>query len=131
MANQEHTKWGNEFRDQVKTVLDAELGTELQKEFRTKPRGHRFDLGSRERGILVECKKHKWTEGNNVPEAKLNDWVVTILRLARAPEDYTIRILAVMRHERRTTGETLGAYFLRTARGRDIPSDVEVREFDF
>ena len=61
----------------------------------------------------------------------MNDWVLAIRHLAGAPEDYTIRILAVMRHERRTTGETLGAYFLRTARGSDIPPDVEVRQFDF
>ena len=36
---------------------------------------HRFDLGISDSvtKILVECKSHKWTEGKNVPSAKLTN----------------------------------------------------------
>ncbi|WP_199170185.1 hypothetical protein [Hydrogenovibrio sp. SC-1] len=35
---------------------------------------HAFDLGCLEKKIVVECKSHKWTSGDNVPSAKLTVW---------------------------------------------------------
>jgi len=32
---------------------------------------HKFDLGSTEQKVIIECKFHTWTETGNVPSAKL------------------------------------------------------------
>ncbi len=37
---------------------------------------HAFDLGCLEQKIIVECKSHTWTSGNNVPSAKLSVWMM-------------------------------------------------------
>ena len=30
-----------------------------------------FDLGYKQEKILVECKSHRWTNGSNIPSAKI------------------------------------------------------------
>jgi hypothetical protein len=35
---------------------------------------HNFDLGDEQKKIAVECKAHTWTEGGNVPSAKITTW---------------------------------------------------------
>jgi hypothetical protein len=35
---------------------------------------HHFDLGSESPPVLVECKSHTWTEGGNMPSAKMTVW---------------------------------------------------------
>lgn len=40
-------------------------------------KNHRFDLGTgvnADKKVLVECKSHRWTSGDNVPSAKLTVW---------------------------------------------------------
>jgi hypothetical protein len=32
---------------------------------------HKFDLGSDNPRILIECKSHTWTQGGNIPRAKM------------------------------------------------------------
>ena len=131
MANRDHVRWANEFRSKVKKTLENEFETKLHEEFRIRPGGHRFDLGSKDPGILVECKRHTWTAGDNVPEGKLAEWVGTIWGLHDARKHYPTLILAVLHDKRQKTGETLRDYFLRTARGRDLPSTVTVWAFDW
>ena len=40
----------------------------------SKMKERKFDLGSSEPPVLVECKFHKWTSGDNVPSAKITVW---------------------------------------------------------
>ncbi|GAI26700.1 unnamed protein product, partial [marine sediment metagenome] len=49
---------------------------------------HRFDLGSRKKKILVECKSHTWTEGGNVPSAKITTWDQAMYMFVAAPAGY-------------------------------------------
>jgi len=35
------------------------------------PKAHRFDLGSEDPPMLVECKSYTWTVGGNSPSAKI------------------------------------------------------------
>ena len=132
MSNRDNTRRGAEFVELVKRVLEREFQIALEKEFRIQPvlskDEHRFDLGSANPRILIECKNHTWTRGGKTPHAKLKDWIVAMQHLHLAPTDR--KILAVARDRHPSNGETLRNYFLRTALGRMKPPDVAVWEFD-
>lgn len=89
---------------------------------------HRFDLGCSEQKILVECKSHRWTTGSNVPSAKLTVWNEAMLYFLSAPSDYR-KIMFVLKDIRKSTGETLAQYYIRTYRHL-IPAKVEIWEYD-
>jgi hypothetical protein len=91
-------------------------------------KNHRFDLGSAEAKIIVECKSHRWTEGNKVPTAKMKDWIVAMYLFQLAPLEYR-KILFVAHHKRKGSGELLLAYFKRTY-SHLIPDGVEFVEWD-
>jgi len=89
---------------------------------------HKFDLGSRLEKVLVECKAHKWTEGGNVPSAKLTVWNEAMLFFHAAPRGYR-KILFVLRDFSDKRKETLGEYYIRT-NPHLIPKRVEVWEYN-
>ena len=89
---------------------------------------HAFDLGSCEPLIVVECKSHRWTEGDKVPSAKMATWNEAMYYFSLTPPS-TRRILFVLHDKRRSSGETLMAYYLRTY-GHLIPAGVEFWEYD-
>jgi hypothetical protein len=87
---------------------------------------HKFDLGSEEPRILIECKSHKWTLGGNTPSAKMTVWNEAMYYFHVAPSKYR-KILFVLKHDR--AGQSLAAYYLRTY-GHLVPDGVEVWELD-
>jgi hypothetical protein len=89
---------------------------------------HSFDLGNANSKILVECKAHKWTEGGNVPSAKLTVWNEAMLFFHAAGLGYR-KILFVLRDFNLRRNETLAQYYIRTF-SHLIPRDVEVWEFN-
>jgi hypothetical protein len=89
---------------------------------------HSFDLGSKSPPVLVECKSHKWTSGNNVPSAKLTVWNEAMYYFHCAPGHYR-KILFVLHDKRNQGGETLAAYYVRNYRHL-IPQGVEIWEFN-
>lgn len=89
---------------------------------------HRFDLGCSDLKILVECKSHRWTTGNNVPSAKLTVWNEVMYYFHSSPSDYK-KILFVLKDIRINTGETLAHYYYRT-HSHLIPEGVELWEYD-
>lgn len=91
-------------------------------------KSHSFDLGSESPPVLVECKSHKWTKGNNVPSAKITVWNEAMYYFQCAPNKYR-KILFVLRDERISTGETLADYWVRTY-GHLIPKGVEIWEYN-
>lgn len=91
-------------------------------------KAHKFDLGNELEKILVECKAHKWTEGDNVPSAKLTVWNEAMFFFHAAPPGYR-KILFVLQDYSKKRNETLGEYYIRTY-SHLIPSDVEVWECD-
>ena len=90
---------------------------------------HAFDLGSESPKVIVECKSHTWTAGNNIPSAKMTVWNEAMYYFAIAPEEYR-KIFFVLRDESATRGETLAEYYIRRY-GHLIPSSVEIWEYDF
>lgn len=89
---------------------------------------HKFDLGNLNEKILVECKSHKWTEGNNVPSAKITTWDQAMYLFYVTPTDYR-KILFVLKDYSPKHKETLAEYYIRT-KSHLIPKDVEIWEFD-
>lgn len=91
-------------------------------------KSHRFDLGSDDPAILVECKSHRWTGGTNVPSAKLTVWNEAMLYFHLAPKRFR-KIFLVLKDRCDRRQISLAEYYVAT-HGHMIPSDVEIWEFD-
>lgn len=138
-AGDERTMTGNElnpatgarFERLVREFLAGE-GVSLEPNFAVpvgagsvkKPR--KFDLGSKDPAVLVECKCHVWTVGGNAPSAKLTIWNEAMLYFAFAPSHYR-KLLVALRTVRR--GETLAEHYLKRF-AHLIPPGVELWELD-
>lgn len=62
---------------------DFKLTTGLERK-----KEHAFDLGSENKKVIVECKSHKWTKGNNIPSAKITLWNEAMYYFHLVSEDY-------------------------------------------
>jgi hypothetical protein len=93
---------------------------------RTKP--HKFDLGSDDPAVIIECKSQTWTSGDKVPSAKMKDWSEAMFYFAIAPKNYR-KIFFIQKSMRRSNQETLATYYLRT-HYHLVPDDVEFWECD-
>ncbi|GBE18351.1 hypothetical protein BMS3Abin16_00949 [archaeon BMS3Abin16] len=91
-------------------------------------KNHAFDLGNSKQKVVVECKSHKWTKGDNVPSAKLTVWNEAMYYFLITPPDYR-KIFFVLKDFSKKRNETLAEYYLRTY-GHLIPSDVEIWEYN-
>ena len=130
-CEQNSTKIGQQFEDLALNFFYAR-GIDLWGDFavpigvagRKKP--HRFDLGSENPAIIVECKAHSWSLGAAMPSAKLTFWNEAMYYFHVAPRRYR-KILFVLKQVRR--GESLAARYLRIY-DHLVPDDVELWEFD-
>jgi hypothetical protein len=86
---------------------------------------HRFDLGNDK--ILIECKSHTWTNGKNVPSAKLSVWNEAMYYFHLAPKQYK-KILFVQMDFSQKKCITLLQYYLQTYY-HFIPKDVLFYDF--
>jgi len=123
---------GNEFELLTKKLF-AERGIFLEGNIKIKiglreKKSHRFDLGSVEEKIIVECKSHTWTKTGNTPSAKMTTWEQAMFYFLLAPEDFR-KIFVVLKNEHPKKNETLAEYFIRL-RSNLIPEDVEIWELD-
>ncbi|NQW23114.1 MAG: hypothetical protein HQ475_06690 [SAR202 cluster bacterium] len=91
-------------------------------------KAHKFDLGSDDPAVIVECKAQTWTSGDKVPSAKMKNWSEAMFYFAIAPQKYR-KIFFIQKSVRHSNGETLGAYYLRT-HFHLIPENVEFWECD-
>lgn len=126
-----NTHAGNDFEGAARAFF-AKQGITLMKNFSVpvgvgeakKP--HRFDLGSENPPVLVECKSHTWTQGGNMPSAKMTVWNEAMYYFHVAPPAYR-KIFFVLKHYRRE--QSLAAYYLKT-HGHLVPAGVELWEYD-
>lgn len=86
----------------------------------------KFDWGSDEPPILVECKSHAWTTGGNIPSAKMTVWNEAMYYFHIAPRSYR-KILFTLRSMKE--GTSLAAHYIKCYRHL-IPPGVEIWEFD-
>jgi hypothetical protein len=89
---------------------------------------HRFDLGCSKQKIIVECKSHRWTIGNNVPSAKLTVWNEAMLYFNYSPVDYR-KIMFTLKDKREKNDESLCQYYINRFKHL-IPAGVELWEYD-
>lgn len=89
-------------------------------------KSHKFDLGSEEPPILVECKSYTWTSGGNSPAAKIRGLNEVMLLFSVAPSHYR-KILFVLKHLRK--GTSLASHYI-TTQGHLVGPDIEIWEYD-
>ena len=105
----------------LKKGYSVQIGVSSKKE-------RRFDLGSDNPPLLVECKSHTWTSGGNVPSAKMTVWNEAMYYFLLAPKGFR-KILFVRRDLNERKGESLAEYYVRN-NNHLIPDDVEILEYD-
>lgn len=110
------------------TGLRLDENIELPVGLNGKKKKHAFDLGSLEEKVIVECKAHRWTTGDNVPSAKMTVWNEAMYYFLVSPADYR-KIFMVLKDYSNKRNETLAEYYLRTY-SHLIPDGVEIWEFD-
>lgn len=124
---------GRDFEDVAQTYF-LEQGVRLAKDFAVPvgvadlTKARHFDLGSSSPAVLVECKSHRWTTGDNVPSAKITVWNEAMYYFHLAPTRFR-KVLFVLRDFSERRNETLAGYYLRTY-GHLVPQGVEVLEYD-
>jgi len=80
MANYDNPRTGADFEAAAEAFFH-QRGVRLRSDFfqpvgvRSEKRPHKFDLGSDDPPLLIECKCHTWTSGGNAPSAKLSAWI--------------------------------------------------------
>ncbi|MDO9453517.1 MAG: hypothetical protein Q7J29_11750 [Stagnimonas sp.] len=89
---------------------------------------HRFDLGSNEPSILVECKSHRWTETGNMPSAKVTVWNEAMFYFHIAPVHFR-KVLFVVRDTHSSKSKSLAEYYAHCY-AHLIPASVSIIEFN-
>jgi hypothetical protein len=125
---------GREFEVLARDYFATHEGLRLRPAFpvhlghagRTK--SHRFDLGSEDPAVLVECKSHNWTVTGNMPSAKVTVWNEAMYYFHLAPVHYK-KILFVLdaRHSRQS--QSLAEFYFRTC-NHLIPPGVTIVEYN-
>ena len=87
----------------------------------------KFDLGSDDPPVLVECKSHTWTRGGNVPSAKITVWNEAMYLFLLTPQRFQ-KVLFVLRDFNERRSESLAEYYVRNY-SHLIPDDVEIWEY--
>ena len=125
---------GREFEELAKQYFLKEHGIQLIHNFKLEiglgnnKKSHSFDLGCEKKKILVECKSHRWTSGDNVPSAKMTVWNEAMYFFYLAPENYK-KIFFILRDFSIKRNETLAQYYIRTYIHL-IPNSTEIWEYD-
>jgi hypothetical protein len=126
-----NTGVGRSFEKVARAFFQSKEGVNLVPKFPVevgvsdRKKKHRFDLGSADPPVLVECKSHTWTQTGNMPSAKMTVWNEAMYYFHVAPKNFR-KILFVLKHDRR--GQSLASYYLHT-HGHLVPDGVEVWEF--
>jgi len=98
-------------RDALKQALGRDFDLEVPIQIGSgKP--HTFDLASKERDIIAECKAFAFTVAGNNPAAKITTLREATVYLRSIPGEVQ-RVLIVKRAPHPKRGETLGQYFVR------------------
>jgi hypothetical protein len=127
-----NTEAGREFEEAAHIFFEAS-GIKLTRDFMA-PVGFKikkkkkFDLGSADPPILVECKSYTWTVTGNSPSAKIRGMNEAMLVFSVAPPEYR-KILFVLKHLHLRSGVSLAAHYIKN-QGHLIGPGVEIWEFD-
>lgn len=130
-GNRENPGKGRSFQEGAKTVLSRHFGVEFRTDVPVQigdpPKGHRFDLASKDLRHVGECKNYSWTESGNVPSAKMAFVNEAVFYLSYLPEG-TRKLIVMRRDKHPKHNETLAEYYYRTY--RHLLKGVSVLELD-
>jgi hypothetical protein len=129
--NSKNTGKGKSFQ----TIAEEVLGHYFQVGFQIEhpipignpPKNHKFDLVSENGKYIGECKNYSWTEGGNVPSAKIGFINEDVFYLQHIPSD-KYRFVVLRRDVDYKHTETLADYYYRT--NRHLLNGVHVIEID-
>ena len=108
--------------------ISLQRGHSVQLGVSSKKKNRKFDLGSDDPPVLVECKSNTWTRSGNVPSAKMTVWNEAMYLFLLAPTRFQ-KVLFVLRDFNEGRSESLAEYYLRSY-SHLIPGDVEIWEYD-
>jgi hypothetical protein len=94
------------------TLLGEPFDTEVWFAIGSPPKEHRFDLASRSRSTVCECKAFSWTASGNIPSAKITTLREASQYLLALPADI-IKVIVMNRNLRPSHPESLAEYFCR------------------
>jgi len=130
-TNSQNPQIGRSFQERVKVIAEEYFGTKFIDEKAVlvgRPsKEHRFDLVSEDSKIVIECKCYTWTNGNNVPSAKMSTLNEAVLYMRSLP-DGTRKILAIKKDVRTSNSETLASYYYRIY--GHLLEDISIWEID-
>lgn len=130
-ANSDNTSIGKKFQNDVDTCLSKEFGQgfipEVALPIGTPAHPHKFDLVSADHTIVVECKCYTWTDGGNIPSAKIATLDEALFYMSFLPDE-VIKIIALNKAETPGKTETFAAYFYRMR--KHLLRNVQVYEID-
>ena len=127
-----NTAAGRAFEEAAHIFFEAS-GIKLTRDF-VAPVGYKikknkkFDLGSEDPPILVECKSYTWTVTGRSPSAKIRGMNEAMLLFSVAPPHYR-KILFVLKHLHLRSKQTLISHYIKN-QGHLIGPGVEIWEFD-
>ena len=125
---------GRDFEAIAHAYFQRSEGIALQRDFRvflgvgSTEKPHRFDLGSDDPPVLIECKSLRWTETGKVPSAKIRSCNEAMYYFHLAPAQYR-KVLFMLRSEHPRGSETFAQYYART-QDHLIPPAVTILEYD-
>lgn len=107
IGSESNAQAGSDFEETARAFFQTQ-GISLTKNFPIEvgvagaKKARKFDLGSQDPPIIVECKSSKWTQGGNIPSAKVTVWNEAMYFFHLAPEEYR-KIFFVLKDTRSTT----------------------------
>jgi hypothetical protein len=127
-----NTEAGREFEKAAHIFFEVS-GIKLMRDFIVPvgfkvKKNKKFDLGSADPPILVECKSYTWTATGNSPSAKIRGMNEAMLVFSVAPPKYR-KILFVLKHLHQRSGLSLAAHYVKN-QAHLIGPGVEIWEFD-
>ncbi len=130
-SNSENPGVGKAFQKVVKETMELYFACPFVEEkpvlIGNPPTPHKFDVVSDDGNVIVECKCYTWTEGGNVPSAKLSTLDEAVLYMRSIPFKAK-KIIAIKLAYNSKGTKTLAEYFC-DKKGH-LLEDVEIWEID-
>lgn len=130
-ANSDNPRVGRDFQRKVLDIAKDRFKMAFVEEkavlIGNPPKEHRFDVVSVDGSIIIECKCYTWTNGGNVPSAKMSTLNEAVLYM-RSIRTGAKKILALKKDIRVKNKESLAQYYCRTY--GHLLYDIEVWEID-
>jgi hypothetical protein len=122
---------GRRFQEKAQGIMATLLGepfdTEVWFAIGSPPKERRFDLASRSRSTVCECKAFTWTASGNVPSAKITTLREAAQYLLALSVD-TTKVIVMNRSLRSSHPESLAEYFCRL--NSHLLGSIHVLEID-